>query len=729
MPAQPGGAEIKMINSSQQIWLDFEEENQYAEFLHIFNCNAADKSYTIEIYSETEYVLYINKQPVGFGQYKTFADKRVYDSYDVTELIVPGENSIELTAYHQHTGTSAYAYARAGVCFALFSGDALIAASGSSTLARPCSNYESGKIELVSNQLGYIYHYDARAEKPQYMPATVIENTAPFVPRPVPKLKTLPVNVGKLLTQGILMRTASGTPARMMQSDFLSFRDKAEIFEAGADTQDSLTVSKNDSAEPQDCLTVRKNGSGVYFVIDLQEECAGILSMEIDAPEGTRLDIGYGEHLDDMRVRTSIGDRSFAASYICKGGTQSFDGYFRRFACRYIQVHITNMTGNVRIKKLGLIPTEYPFANDTAFSCDDYLYNRIVSNSVRTLKLCVHEHYEDCPWREQALYAFDSMIQMLCGYYAFGEYKMAKASLALLADGQLSNGLLRICAPAGITLAIPSFSLCWIITLKNYVLYSGDLEFGKKMLPAAEKILDFFKLSDGLVCPEPQEDIWCFFEWSDGLDGYSEQNPLNAPLNMYCILACEAYNEICTYINKEKKYSTQLLKAAVKATFFDAAAGLYKTELTSDLYHELTQSLAILCGLDENGQVLKNLTQSDGLIKTTLSTSFFKYEAILSGSTEYLDLVLDEIADIWGRMVFTDTSTLWETINGADDFAYAGSLCHAWSAVPVYVLYRYVLGYKPDAPGFEKYSLSPVKTKCIKHISAALYTPNGEIKD
>lgn len=37
----------------------------------------------------------------------------------------------------------------------------------------------------------------------------------------------------------------------------------------------------------------------------------------------------------------------------------------------------------------------------------------------------MHEHYEDYPWREQALYAFDSRNQALYGYYAFGNYDFA----------------------------------------------------------------------------------------------------------------------------------------------------------------------------------------------------------------------------------------------------------------------------------------------------------------
>jgi hypothetical protein len=32
---------------------------------------------------------------------------------------------------------------------------------------------------------------------------------------------------------------------------------------------------------------------------------------------------------------------------------------------------------------------------------------------------------------------------------------------------------------------------------------------------------------------------------------------------------------------------------------------------------------------------------------------------------------------------------------GADDFDHAGSLCHGWSAIPIYFYYRYLLGIVP----------------------------------
>ena len=50
-------------------------------------------------------------------------------------------------------------------------------------------------------------------------------------------------------------------------------------------------------------------------------------------------------------------------------------------------------------------------------------------------------------------------------------------------------------------------------------------------------------------------------------------------------------------------------------------------------------------------------------------------------------------------MLFSGATSFWETAAGADDFGKAGSLCHGWSAIPIYFYYRYLLGI---IPGQEK---------------------------
>ena len=49
-----------------------------------------------------------------------------------------------------------------------------------------------------------------------------------------------------------------------------------------------------------------------------------------------------------------------------------------------------------------------------------------------------------------------------------------------------------------------------------------------------------------------------------------------------------------------------------------------------------------------------------------------------------------DMKKIWGKMVFAGATTFWETEKGAADFDNAGSLCHGWSALPIYITQRYL---------------------------------------
>ena len=67
----------------------------------------------------------------------------------------------------------------------------------------------------------------------------------------------------------------------------------------------------------------------------------------------------------------------------------------------------------------------------------------------------------------------------------------------------------------------------------------------------------------------------------------------------------------------------------------------------------------------------------------------FRFDALLqTDEAAYSPVILQEIDRDYGYMLSRGATTFWETINGADDFDGAGSLCHGWSALPVYYYHR-----------------------------------------
>ena len=69
----------------------------------------------------------------------------------------------------------------------------------------------------------------------------------------------------------------------------------------------------------------------------------------------------------------------------------------------------------------------------------------------------------------------------------------------------------------------------------------------------------------------------------------------------------------------------------------------------------------------------------------SLSMKCFKYDALLLTNKEkWRGYVLNETRKDYQKMIDVGATSVWETIDGASAFDNAGSLCHGWSAIPVY---------------------------------------------
>ena len=255
------------------------------------------------------------------------------------------------------------------------------------------------------------------------------------------------------------------------------------------------------------------SSDGVWFIADMREETAGFVVLELEVPCDAQIRVGFGEHLRDLRVRTRIGPRNFAFGFKAKRGRNRFYGALRRLGGRYLQV-LAEAPGAV-VYDCRILPAEYP-VREAPVQTGDGLRRKIYENGVRTLKTCMHEHYEDCPWREQALYAMDSRNQMLCGYYAFQGHAYQRANLVYISKGLRKDGLLSLCFPGGLDFPIPFFSLVYFLQVSEYVAHTKDKSIYKEVGQTLSRIaqtFDFRVEENGLIAGFPAP-YWNFYEWS-----------------------------------------------------------------------------------------------------------------------------------------------------------------------------------------------------------------------
>lgn len=658
------------------VWPEnFRDVNIYADFVHKFTVGGSFSKAQLIIRADSQYVLWINGKFAGYGQYPDYPFYTVYDSIDITSYIKSGENRMCILGYCQAEESSTYYPGTPGIRFRVECDGEAIAKSGADTLCRQDPCYKSGSVPKISGQLSFGFicngcNYDGwlTADTDGFDTPECRENSSEPVLRKIKKTVLLDNKPSRLIASGTVKADLSDceTGRRMQQAEW----------------------------DPE-------NPNGIYMLFDLSEESSGLLTLKTNLKSGAKIDIGFGEHIEDGRVRSYIWPRNFAVEYTAPAGDTEFTHYIKRIGGRYIQVYIYCGRENILSLEATVREVLYPVKDLEKPKGLTPEEEKIYDIGVRTLKLCMHDHYEDTPWREQALYAMDSRNQILCGYYAFGEFTFARESLRLLGLGIRDDGLLELCAPAKIPITIPSFSLVWIVAVYEYMLYSGDIEFVKEMLPIIEKILNAVKSrvsENGLVDRFLELPYWNFYEWSENLDGNPidrngnlEPGRYELPLNAFFVAAALSAHKIYEKLNIEKNNWLELArktKKAINDNLYDEKGFYYNYVMNGSKggKSQLSTALAVwsgVCPKENYSDILPVLTDETDAVGISLSAQIFRYDALLKvGGQE--DFIRQDMNKRWMKMIAKGATSFWETEIGAADFDNAGSLCHGWSALPVY---------------------------------------------
>lgn len=627
---------MQVFEKSKWIWIGKEDKkDEYGEFFSSFQC---DKKATVcRLSCDGDYTLYMNGRYVASNQYGDFERYKVYDEIDVTEYLQEGKNEFSVLVWHFGEDSQRYINAQAGVIFEIGQEEKVLLASDESILCRKNESYANGYCKKITDQLGYSFLYDARKENcGERIPATVVEKNCAFYKRPTEKLRLLP---------------------------------KKEI-----------RILKNE---------------GNYYLVDLGEETVGLPVLECTSPTEQKILVAWGEDMQEGHVRRQIGGRDFSFEYIAREGENKYVNYMLRLGCRYLELYAEEP---IALAYLGLIPQVYP-VREKPFQIENPLDRQIYDVCVRTLKLSMMEHFVDTPWREQCLYAFDSRNQMLCGYYAFedGNAEYARSNLLLMSKDRREDGLLSICYPCGTDLTIPSFSLYYFMAVKEYMEHTGDVSLGEEVYDKLVSILETFlkNTRKGLICTFEGINHWNFYDWSKYLEGKLHGYDTTRPdliVNCLTILALENLRVIAAKTGKSFGYDAILKKIRknTKIAFYDEKTRAYALTEGGKEFTVLGNALAILSGVADRAEELCERIASGDFSECSLSMKCFKYDALLSVNKEkWKGHVLDEIRTDYKKMLDEGATSVWETIDGASAFDNAGSLCHGWSAIPVY--YYHVL--------------------------------------
>ncbi|MBO4356470.1 MAG: family 78 glycoside hydrolase catalytic domain [Clostridia bacterium] len=582
-----------------------------------------EKDAVLYIATETDYIAYINGKRAGFNSFAGYRNEKYYDVIDITDYCHKGSNIITITVRYEGVNSATHIDDGAGLIFEIVSNGETVSYSSNETLCRTDERYIIGQNRYITGQLGLTSGMK-NAQSGEFSNSSETGRRCKLLPRPVKKL---------------------------------------------------IEYEKSDG---------RKLDIPGRSIFDLGKEDAGYVFLDIECENDTEVKVAYGEHLNDGYVRRIIDGRDFSLDFICRKGRNYFEQLFVRVAGRYLEI-LCEDQGKIKVNRIGIIPVLYPVTEVKRKF--DGIYQSIYDTCVRTLRLCMHTHYEDCPWREQALYVLDSKNQMTCGYYAFEESEFARANLVFMSKGKRPDGMLELTYPAVNTPAIPFFSLNYPVSVTEYIKYTGD----KTIIPEVEDtIKGIFKAAeqnkeDGLIRNFPRP-YWNFYEWSPGNEGYGdcydpETGKRRADLILNCAY-CIAKETASEFFDIDVS-DVPSVRERIRETFYNGQTGMYcDSTISPDNYSQLCQAFAILAGLDGD-KVTDGAKGALNVTPATLSMLGFVYDALLKKSETNSDFILKDISSNYRYMLSEGATSFWETIKGSEDFNRAGSLCHGWSAIPI----------------------------------------------
>lgn len=729
--------------------------HRYVRFRAGFQLRSVPSEARALLAVDSDFVFWLNGREVGRGQFSDYPERKTWTEFDVGAHLRPGHNIVAILAYFRGEDFSEHRAGRPGLIFTLWADGVAVCRSEANWKTRAHPAYRPGPMPRVTPQMGFTACYDARLEEDwlaadfpdaDWEHAACVNGSSTPPERGLHRRPLLPLLLLEPVPAGVLRRGPlkrkrhEGRFSELVQADLLDGIGSGNMFPNPEPDAAVLTHRGGGVIVP----TPPDGWDGYYLIVDLGREETGLLSLKLNAPAATVVDIAHGEHLLDGRVRASLGARNFADRFICREGENKFTLSFRRLGCRYLELHFTGYSRPIVLRYAGLRPVEYALERRGSFSASDRRAEAIWRIGIRTLQVCMHEHYEDTPWREQALYAQDSRNQALYGYYPFGNYDFAAVSFDLLGQGMREDGLLELCAPARAPITIPAFSYIWIAALSEHYLHSGrpDL-FEKHEGPVRALIDNALARTDPethLVKPPEQDRVWHFYEWVPGMNSPSGQGALDgrldAPYVLFVLEAMEAFARMLTWRQRQEEAAeirarAADLKSAFLRVFFDASTGLVRSMSRHGRArgsHELVQALVLAtgtCGESMRGGLLKALA-SQKLERLSLASMLYLLRAMMNGTPASRAALAARIRAVWGAMLDSGTTTFWEVEQGPDAFGGAGSVSHAWSALPVYYYHAYVLGVRPEEPGFRRFVIQPYADN-FSEAGGKITTPHGSI--
>ncbi len=671
-----------------------------------FSVSATGGTTLLRISALGLYRAFINGQRVGQDLLTpgwTVYDKRLsYQTYDVTELLIPGDNRVEIWL-----GDGWY---RSQLMWGEY----------------PIINTWGDKIAAIAelSQDG----------------AVILSTDATWESGELPVLKS-GIYFGEIFDARVVPKVTAGTSALPFDPAILVAHETTPVRE-----MEPLAVVRS---------WIEADGATVY---DFGQNAGGNVAFTVSGEAGARIRVDHGEVLDQDGHFYNGNYRTAEAriEYVLAGsGEEHYRPYFTFQGYRYARVTIE---GAAKVLDIVSVPMSSVTEVKSSFTSSNPMVDRLFLNTIWSQRANFIEVPTDCPQRDERL-GWTGDAQVFAGtacYLADAQGFFRKWIRDLVADQRADGAIPHVCPDPtrqndehypGFFGSTGWGDAIYQVPWQMYLHY-GDTEILAETLPAMVKWVDFvWSISDGPIVSPPRE--WGARGFSFG-DWLQPKGPSAKPLptigddaaaTIYLYIAAAQVSQIADLVGdhaiaqRMRKIADEV-KAAFALEFITPSGRLAYDDQTS-------YALAIVHDLipEAKYEAAKQYFRNTILrSERRIGTGFIGTPALLPALIKIgewalaRDVFLQEDVPGWLYQVKMGATTIWERwdaiqpdgsiynpqMNSYNHYAY-GSVCQ-W-------LLEGVAGFRPDArePGFKTIVFEPLILPELSPVRAHHDSPSGRI--
>lgn len=653
---------------------------RFAYFRHSF-CLEHPGKLQVDVTANTRYRLWVNEKPVASGPCKGDAYRHYYETLDLSEYLLVGQNTVAVQVLYQEPHSAIRQTDSRAAIYSVYGqgGGHRLALEGSvideageivHTLTTGIAEWRvwlDHTRTLLSSQvteyLGAVCEEIDFSRCPAEWKSFACDDSGWLAAVP---LETVRIN-DFMRSVGLVQRF----PIRERPIPLLD--ETPAVF-----------------AREFSPLTVQA-GTAASLLLDAGEEVNGYPQFFFQGGEGSIIEITYFEKFTGADARSKVDAENGQISgvtdkLLLSGGNIVFEPFWYR-TFRFISISVT-AEKDVTLLTPTYRKTNYPLKVDSWISSSETWVEEVWQLCVRTLKNCMMETYMDCPYYEQNQFPMDTRLQALFCAAASRDDRLTRKALEDFHCSMTPDGLVQGRYPAVYPQIISTFSLYYIFMLEEFWRRTGDLDAIRQYLPDVDRMLGYYQSkigADGLV---GRLGYWEFIDWQQawselgGIPAALEHGP-STIINLMYALALDrgaALMEAAgrAELGSEYRRRQKEILDRIRSLCWDEDRQMFREGPAFSQYSQHAQSWAVLNGLLTGEQAVRTLRRAmdeKDVLRCSFSTSFEWFRAL---ETVGLYQETREAMLRWATLPALGNTTCPETPDESR------SECHAWSALPMY---------------------------------------------